>query len=373
MIDTMNSTAPPTRSWLTRLLPPVLPDVGRLPYLWALYALIILLPYAFGGQRGPAMWLSLATVVLLLWLYFRSFHAEGRALWAHALGMSALGLALSWVNPNAAVCFTFSACCGAGFEQLKQGLRLLGLNLLLIGVAALGWQSHANFWVPGLVFTIMAALPVMFSAQTARAQKALLRQQEEVEQLAKLAERGRIARDMHDVLGHELSVIVLKSQLAQKLLQHGDTVAGARELADIERATREALQQVRGIVDGYRSGGLAEELQRARQALGTAGIALVCEGEAPAMAAAQEQMLALSLREAITNVLRHAGASACRLRWLVEPGAIVCEFSDNGRGLGSAAPGNGLMGLQERLQQAGGSLSWQDAAPGLRLQFRLPA
>ena len=142
------------------------------------------------------------------------------------------------------------------------------------------------------------------------------------------------------------------------------------EIRDVERISRDALAQVRSAVGGYRSAGLASELREARQALATAGIELEATvGPAP-LSPIQESVFALALREAVTNVVRHARATACRLS--LEQNGQFCEMeiADNGCG-GALVEGNGLSGMRERVEALGGKLE-RNGSQGTRLKIRVP-
>jgi two-component system sensor histidine kinase DesK len=157
--------------------------------------------------------------------------------------------------------------------------------------------------------------------------KQLLRKQEEVEHIARIAERERISRDLHDLLGHSLSLIALKAELAGKLAGR-DLDACKREIADIEASARRALAEVRTAVTGYRDSGLPGALASARASLAAAGVALredVQQVQQFARARA-EHVLALALREAVTNVVRHAGATRCTVGLALEEGSACCAW-----------------------------------------------
>jgi two-component system sensor histidine kinase DesK len=204
-----------------------------------------------------------------------------------------------------------------------------------------------------------------------------------------MAERERIARDLHDVLGHTLSLIVVKSELAKRLLTT-DPARAATEIADVERTARTALAEVREAIGGYRSRGLAAEIETARRTLDAAGVTLILAdttGAPPTTAASswvgegantatnltphEETALALALREAVTNIVRHARATTCTLRFLSEHGTRRLIVEDNG-----ATPitreGNGLRGMRERIESLGGHLALEHDR-GTRLQITLPA
>jgi two-component system sensor histidine kinase DesK len=197
----------------------------------------------------------------------------------------------------------------------------------------------------------------------------LLRAQEETERMAKIAERERIGRDLHDLLGHTLSVIVLKSELASRLTATSPERA-AEEIRDVERISREALAEVRAAVRGYRSTGFDSELRAARQALETAGLKVEAEVDSPKLSPAQENVIALALREAVTNVLRHAEATFCRLSLRSNGAFCELEVADNGRG-GVHREGSGLAGMRERVEALGGALEC-DGSRGTLLRIRVP-
>jgi two-component system, NarL family, sensor histidine kinase DesK len=210
----------------------------------------------------------------------------------------------------------------------------------------------------------------IFFAEQKRAENKLRIANEEIHQLAALAERERIARDLHDVLGHTLSVIVLKAELARRLIER-DPARAAQEIAEVERTARTALTEVRETIGGYRSQGLPAELEQARNTLQSAGVALACESPLPQLHATEETVLCLAVREAVTNIVRHAHATHCTVRFATSPdGYRTLLIADNG-----APPnlqeGNGLRGMRERVQSLGGRLSIS-TDPGVTLLIELP-
>jgi two-component system sensor histidine kinase DesK len=193
--------------------------------------------------------------------------------------------------------------------------------------------------------------------------------QQEVERIAKLAERERIARDLHDLLGHTLSVVVLKSELARKLMSR-DPARAAQEMAEVERISRQGLAEVREAITGYRTAGLAAEIAHVRETLTAAGIDATIEARPVALAAAQESALSLALREAVTNVIRHSAARQCHIRFYSQDGSALMEVQDDGNG--ATAPfGNGLNGMRERIQALGGRLL-RDTRQGTTLRISVP-
>ncbi|MEU8466879.1 histidine kinase [Streptomyces sp. NPDC029006] len=198
-----------------------------------------------------------------------------------------------------------------------------------------------------------------------------------VAQLAANEERLRLARDLHDLLGHSLSLITLKSELAGRMLPARPDQA-AQQVADIERVSRQALVDVREAVTGYRRPRLAAELAGVQVALTAAGVTadLPAEPDLTAVPEEAESALAWALREAVTNVVRHSGADRCAVRLLrretLDGPVLELSVEDNGTGGSGGGPGNGLAGLTERLEKAGGSLEAGRVRHGFRLVARVP-
>jgi len=233
---------------------------------------------------------------------------------------------------------------------------------------------HVNW--PNTIFAILLIFIVgvsnIFFAQQKRSDTKLRMAQEEIEALAALAERERIARDLHDVLGHNLSVITLKAELAGRLLQN-DPDRAATEIAEVESLARIALSEVREAIGGYRARGLAAEIESARRTLDAAGVTLIAEmphEKNSTLNAAEETVLALAVREAVTNIVRHAKATQCKLRFVTEGGRRKLLVEDNGAH-GTMREGNGLRGMRERVESIGGKLSLQRDR-GTTLLIELP-
>jgi two-component system, NarL family, sensor histidine kinase DesK len=170
-------------------------------------------------------------------------------------------------------------------------------------------------------------------------------------------ERERFSRDLHDLLGHTLSLVVVKAEAVRRLSQR-DPEAAMRHTLDIESIGRQALVEVREAVDGYRRTSLAGEVARARLVLEAAGVAADLEVASTPLPQDVDEAFAWVVREGVTNVVRHAGARTCRLRVELRAATAWLELTDDGRGLGeeSAHPGAGLTGLRQRLTAVGGEL-----------------
>lgn len=249
-------------------------------------------------------------------------------------------------------------------------LHVLGLNALL-GVTALwiGYPWQALVWM--LPMTVIIGVIVNVESAAGEKDHALQLSQDEVRRLAATAERERIGRDLHDLLGHTLSLITLKLELARKLSER-DPQASQRELADAERVARDALAQVRSAVTGIRSADLAAELASARLMLESSQVHLDYDAPPDALPPDVERGLAFVLREAATNIARHAQASRAKIEFVREAKTVQLCIGDDGRG-GVQADGNGLAGMRDRVRALDGTLSVESPrGGGTRLLVRVP-
>ena len=209
-------------------------------------------------------------------------------------------------------------------------VALAGVTGLIYLISQVPMPWRIMLVAPEFVFTLVVGASSIFDAERARAKRRLRRADEEIERLATIAERERIARDLHDLLGHTLSVIVLKSELAARLITI-DTDRAEQEVHDIEHIARTALTEVRAAVTGYRATGLGGELANARRVLDAAGVDIELQTNLPELPAEQESALAFAVRESVTNVLRHAQARHATIRINSTTEDVVVEVSDDGQ------------------------------------------
>jgi two-component system sensor histidine kinase DesK len=250
---------------------------------------------------------------------------------------------------------------------------VVGATALGVGTGAAATGS-SDGQVAALVLTIVSLGVLMMAfARIARGNRELRAARGQVARLAVSEERARIARDVHDLLGHSLSVIALKSELASKLVER-DPQRAREELADIQAVSREALAEVRGTVQGYRSLGLDEALDGARAALSAAGIDYHVDGGEIAVSPEVESVLAWAVREGTTNVVRHSRAGHCEIRIHTERGTAAVEVEDDGAADPSPLrDGSGLAGLAERARAVRGTLEAHAKLDGgFRLRVTVP-
>jgi two-component system sensor histidine kinase DesK len=346
-------------------------DHGWSPFLWVAYLGFFFVDPVM-SHAGFRLWLldGLGAATFLV-LYFGLFLLENPRGLLHICGMVVLGLLFQPINGGACTFFIFAAAM-VPFCVETQTQAVIAL----LTIGSIGAIDGLLLHIPGWSLFYSALFPVIigagntFFAERNRMNRRLRKANEEIEHLAKVAERERIARDLHDVLGHTLSVITLKSELAGKLIDRDPQRAG-KEIREVEQISRQALSDVRDAIRGYRSQGLAAELAQAKSTLETAGVAVQCDAattvKLPAM---QESVLSLAVREAVTNVVRHAQARTCRMRLDQQNGSCRLEIQDDGRGI-SNGEGNGLRGMRERVEMLGGTLR-RSTESGTTLTITLP-
>ncbi|MCU4186959.1 hypothetical protein K6U06_21515 [Acidiferrimicrobium sp. IK] len=376
--------------------------MGRTIGVFWLGFLALPLTSAFTRRRVGALHLAVvcAVVALFVGLYlgwflsrrdwdpdtWRSGDRGDRIRVAVAAGLVAVVAFLSFFDsPGWSYCFTF-AVWPVAWVGHRRARNVAGLVLLALATAA-GAGGHLSdvLSVGALVLGVGASCMATWRQMEANA--ALRAATADQARTAVAEERLRFARDLHDLLGHSLSLIALKSEVASRLLP-GDPRRAAAEVADIEAVARQALREVREAVGGYRRATVAVELAAASATLRAAGIRLdVDDGPPDGLAADVEAAVAWAIREGVTNVVRHSGARSCRVafRRIAVPRSVAVEVTDDGgpgsfrasgasgTDPGSFCPGNGLHGLAERAALGGGHL---EAGPlpggGFRLELTVP-
>ena len=351
-------------------------DIHERPWVGLAYLVFAFVPMLFVPRGVPRMLLPtlLATAVFLP-VYFAFYRRGERSPWPYLLFVAAIGYALIPSNYGGNTFIIYAAALGAAALPARTAI-LLGAGLLLAMATQFAWLIPRWQVAVGLslVMSVVAAMVmagILYSRARERRDAQLRLTQDEVRRLAGMAERERIGRDLHDLLGHTLSLVALKSELAGKLIDR-DPAAAREQIRDVETVARQALAQVREAVAGIRAAGLQAEIAAARLTLLAADVRLDQRLAPVAIDADVELALALAVRESVTNVIRHAQARRVDIELGESGGGVRLCIADDGRG-GAGAPGNGLAGMRERLAAVGGSLEVESApGAGTRLTILLP-
>jgi two-component system sensor histidine kinase DesK len=354
-------------------------------YPWLLIAASAAID-AFHGKFQPG-WLAVAGLaafavldVATLWVRWRSSRPRASYWLLAALGALTLALVLGFGQGMTALFPLLSIACGAVipwvWPKSGHGPPLPILTVFAVALAsmliAIGQGASAGDIWSAWYGPALSGLVVSIIYRFIEAVAELRRTREELARSAVDAERLRFARDMHDLLGHTLSVMVVKAQVTRKLVNR-DPAQAEQQAMDIEEIGRGALSEVRQAVAGYRGRGLARELEAARAALADAGITAEVRQDGPPVPAGADALLGWVVREGVTNVIRHSGGRQCEIEVHSGSGSVTVTVRDDGGGMPAAEPagpgsspdetvprapsgGHGLKGLRERLAASGGTL-----------------
>jgi two-component system sensor histidine kinase DesK len=287
--------------------------------------------------------------------------------WLYALGFVLTALECAFAHQDALVFCVYLAVLTVAARQRWAPAMIIALTLAT-GLPSLLIHSWGGkfAWDSALsVFLVSFAMFGFF--KIIQSNIALAAARAEVARLAAENERSRIARDLHDLLGHSLTTITVKAGLARRLSERGETDRAFAEIGEVEQLSRRTLGDVRAAVAGHRDVTLAGELATSREVLRAAGIIAELPGSVDVVSSELSELFGWVVREGVTNVVRHSRASHCRIT--LAPRSI--EISDDGRG-GLAGAGNGLTGLRERLTAVGGTVSAAGGFGGFRLRAEVP-
>jgi two-component system sensor histidine kinase DesK len=357
----MNLLASPLLRSLTRMRDALVPEalgLGWMPILLLGYLLFLFAPLLLPSNGGWGdsvqwhLWPTLASIAVFLPMYFLAYRGSAMTRVLCTFGIAVLGCGLMSSNAFSNTYIIYAAA----FVALLPGTRLVALAALLGAYYGLSVWLRFPVFVPVLTAIISVAVFTgnYFQSETVRKRAELKLSHDEVRRLAALAERERIGRDLHDLLGHTLSLVALKSDLAGRLIER-DPQAARNEIVEVSRVARDALAQVRRAVTGIRAAGLAAELASAKLLLESDGVTLRYEAQEVVVPPDLETVLALALREAVTNIQRHARATLAEVSLACSDEQVQLRIRDNGVG-SAATPGNGLTGMRERVESRGGQL-----------------
>lgn len=361
---------------------------GWFPYIWPIY---LALPVVnIRGEEGVKLFIGCAMIALFAVTYRQLYWATGQTfnLWlALQLGLI-LALCAFYSPYNFYLGFFTSNFIGWYTDHKKFNIAIscfaaVEVLSLLIGSRDL-LVTDLPFLVPFLLIMLVMPYGIRSMARRQHLEQELDRANEQIKELIKREERMRIARDLHDTLGHTLSLITLKSQLVEKLAGK-DSERAQAEAREIQRTSRAALRQVRELVSDMRAITVAEALAEAGEILRAADIAFDVEGD-PRLTGVSDltqNIVSLCIKEAVTNIVKHSRATRCSVTIDIAPAEVRLQIEDNGIGLssrnagdgdgngdraftppGDSFAGNGLKGMAERLSLIDGALTVGPGIPG---------
>lgn len=352
-------------------------QMGFFPYMWLVYLLfpIYNLTQVSGWKLAIGIGMLMVFIVTYRQLYFVQ---ETFIFWA-CIQMLLTVLFAVFYNPFM-IFFGFFTASAMGFAPSKKVFRLLwGLLIVMLGAFIfvnfnqLTTTSLVNI-VPMFILMLLTPFGMRNFNQKKMLKNQLNEANEQIKDLVKREERQRIARDLHDTLGHTLSLITLKSQLVEKLIVKNPERA-SMEAKEITQTSRTALKQLRELISDMRMITVEEELEQIKAILQAASIELEIKQEASSslLSPIEQNILGMCLREAVTNVVKHSKASRCTVSVLESQGELILTVEDNGIGLEDQNhDGNGIRGMKERIALIDGFVELNTIHPGTLLTVKVP-
>ncbi|WP_369137334.1 sensor histidine kinase [Modestobacter versicolor] len=346
---------------------------------WLLFQVFPITDIVTTDRPAPARWVAAAGLIAFTVAYLSVIGQLGRprALRADFVVMTllAVGLALAY-GANWSGLMIYVSAAVAATLPMRWVWPAVVVAAVFCGAVVLADDASGLLFLPPIC--LLTAFAIRGTGYLITVNRELQEAREELARNAVAEERLRFARDLHDLLGHSLSLIALKSELARRLAVV-DPARAAGEMADVEEAARRALAEVRDAVSGYRQVTCGQALAEARAALTGAGIAVRLPDVVPVLPGTVDAALGWVVREATTNVLRHSGAGRVTVELTEGEGRAVLTVTDDGAGTGErvrvlgGSSGTGLAGLRERVGALGGAL---DAGPvdggGYRVRAVVP-
>jgi two-component system, NarL family, sensor histidine kinase DesK len=338
-----------------------------LPYFNLMYLIFLFVPLFLNKKVGTTeILVTLGSVAFFLPLHFMAYRKHVRHGALLAMAMAGLCYLVTPYNIGANTYLIYGVITASYLLKSRYAIAFL-----ITSLAVMFLQTYLlNYHTASVIITAILATPLalfsIFNRSVYQGNQRLKLSQEEVQRLAQTAERERIGRDLHDVLGHTMSLIVMKSELASRLFER-DPKAAVAQIREVEKVARDALGQIREAVSGMRLAGLEAELANARLSLLSADIHLHYQLAPIELSSEIENVFAFSVREAVTNIIRHSQAQRVEIELSKVNNYLYLKISDDGKA-DNVKAGNGLNGMRERIESLGGTLSF-DTGPqgGLRL------
>ncbi|HWV14038.1 MAG TPA: sensor histidine kinase [Cellvibrio sp.] len=342
------------------------------PWLWLIFSLYYFVPMFYMELSKAHCLFLIAAYIVFVVLYLWATTIKAHIVWKPILALAGIALVITPISPGSSSIFPYIGFLIGFSYSTRTYLVLLASTIIAIIALHFYYLYPIPFFaLPAISGVVAISLWGYIERIRLSSQRQWLQSREEIQQLAVIAERERIARDLHDILGHTLSSIALKAELAEKLLKQEKKQDAQQHLAELHQIARESLSLVRQTVSGYKHRGLSGEVIQLCDKLRQNGFAVDIQGEIPTLSARAETALILALTELTTNVLRHSNGNHCQLSFAVDSDRVSISMQDNGC-IRSITPGNGLNGIQERLHTLAGDISAQ-INNGCRFDISLPA
>ncbi|GIN41640.1 MULTISPECIES: sensor histidine kinase [Heyndrickxia] len=351
---------------------------GFFPYMFLVY--LALPVFYIAGETGLRRVIGFILLGIFVFSYRQLYFSVSNVVafsYCLAIQMAIVFLFSMFYDPNLLFMGFFPAnFIGWYFDKKKFKIALISFILMELIPAfyhGLFFSTNTLYILPFLVIMILSPFGIRSMNKRMELEKQLDQANEKIKELVKREERTRIARDLHDTLGHTLSLITLKSQLVEKLTKI-DPERAQIEAKEIEKTSRSALKQVRELVTSMRAITIAEELIQVQEILQAAGIAYHHEGltDLSNIPPLTQNIISMCLKEAVTNVVKHSKAKNCSITIQSTTDSLRFIVKDDGIGLNNKNEnGNGLKGMEERLSLIDGILLLSHQK-GTSLELQIP-
>lgn len=330
----------------------------KFSWIYLINLIFYFIPLVLNDMPVWKIGLSLLVLIPFIYCYFWAYRCPRNKALTPILAMILLGALITPINTGSLSLFTFAGFFIGFYYPLKRALLGFLALIVLLGLlnAVIGFE-HYYFLGYGSMLIASIGLIGVAKRKQVEAQSNERQSQAEVSQLATMLERERIARDLHDIMGHNLSSISLKAELAEKLLQRNEQVQAQIQLKELNEIARDSLSQIRQTVSGYKHKGLTSSVMLLCQSLRDKGLSVSLEGDIPQLKPKIETQIILSLTELCNNVIRHSQASLCCISFSETETEINLDVTDNGKA-DTIKEGNGLNGIKERLAEFQGRLEY---------------
>jgi two-component system sensor histidine kinase DesK len=329
------------------------------PYVWLIYLPLFFIPVIISHHESmDLVWTALA-LITFLGLYFHAYWVKSQYVIYHIVAIGLLGTLVAFITPTACTLFIYAGAFCSRLMPIKYAVTVL--VSLLVWIASISWffSFEMYFYQPALIFTLIVGILNIYQCALHQNKQELILSRKETQRLAQVAERERIARDLHDLIGHTFSVITIKADLAGRLIDK-DPAKARIEIKQLENISRDALSQVREVVSGYRTSDLLSELANAKNVFSSVDIDFQYQFEnineqQIELDSTSNKELAIVLRELVTNIIKHAKATQVTAIIKHQDGKIVLALQDDGQGFkNSQHKGFGIKGIEERIQKLKG-------------------
>ena len=341
------------------------------PYIWLIYLSFFFVSLGlYHPIENSFIYASMGTTLFLV-VYFHAHWASSKNIHWNILGIVIIASGLTHISVSASVFFVYAGafCCllGSPRKAVMGLITIAGWVLILSSVASLG----PFFYIPAILFTFLVGGINIYQHEVALQRKELVLSQQEVRHLARTSERERIARDLHDLIGHTFSIITLKAELVNKLIDK-DINRAKTEISALENISRDALSQIREVVTGYRTSDLNTELAHAKYVLESNDINFSYQFDEFEMSDHINKELAIMLKELVTNILKHAQADSVDVVINNINNQACMQIKDNGVGFIPIENERfGLKGMVERVSKLAGTLSIESSS-GTQIDINIP-